>query len=158
MCVSHSNGIIVVQSGGRTSRETEVLKEKVVAHGRLIHRMGNVTLVSKNPFSLNLLPLSGAVWWYVDNHSICSYLVVTMTRNTIIHDTTYLLRAVVTQRNIHMGWRIPGPCLLEVSHGIMYKLCMGQCPLVRGHCGLSGEVEDCKQAWLVVLAINILKH
>ena len=28
MCVSHSNGIIVVQSGGRTSRETEVLKKK----------------------------------------------------------------------------------------------------------------------------------
>ena len=37
-----------------------------------IYRMGKVVLVSKKPFSLNLLPLCGPVWWYVDNHGICS--------------------------------------------------------------------------------------
>ena len=84
-----------------------------------------MVVVSKNPFSLNLLPLSRALWWYVDNIASVPCLVVTMTRNTIAYDTIYLLTVAATQRNIHMDWRTLGPCLLEVSHGIMYKLCMG---------------------------------
>ena len=76
MCVCHSNGISVFfQSGGGTSctAETEVAKEeKVLAWGTKIHRPGEVVLVSKtHVFSLNLLPLSGAVWLYGGNHSIC---------------------------------------------------------------------------------------
>ena len=34
----------------------------MVACGMEKQRMGEVALVSKNPFGLNLLPLSGAVW------------------------------------------------------------------------------------------------
>ena len=33
MCVSHSNGIIVVQSGGWTTREIKAPQEEMVAHG-----------------------------------------------------------------------------------------------------------------------------
>ena len=48
------------------------MPEKTLAHGQKIHRPGQMAVVSKNPFfSFNLLPLSGAVWWNVDNHSIC---------------------------------------------------------------------------------------
>ena len=61
-----------------------------------------------------------------------------------------------------MGQRTLGPCLLEVSHGIMYKLLRGAAtvPLVSSTVDCSGEVEDFRQAyaWLPVLATNILKH
>ena len=43
-----------------------------MACGAEVHRQREVVLVSKTHiFSLNLLPLSGAVWLYGGNHSIC---------------------------------------------------------------------------------------
>ena len=44
--------------------KAEVVKEKeMLACGTKVHRLGEVVLVSKTHiFSLNLLPLSGAVW------------------------------------------------------------------------------------------------
>ena len=75
MCVPLSNGINVFQSGGGTLciAEAKVVKEEeMLACGTTVHRPGEVALVSKTYiFSLNLLPLSGVVWLYGDNHSIC---------------------------------------------------------------------------------------
>ena len=72
MCVSHSNGIIVAQSGGGTPRETKALKKKTLACGLQIYGVGEVAIVRKlHIFSLNLLPLSRTVLLYGDNHSIC---------------------------------------------------------------------------------------
>ena len=91
-----------------------------------------------------------------------SCLAVTMIGNCTSFNTIFPQTALWTQRNILTGWRILGPCLLEVSHGIMYKLLRRAVtvPLVRGTVDCSGEVEDCRQActWLVVLATNMLKH
>ena len=50
MCVSHSNGVIAVQSGGRTAGEAKALQEETVACGTEKHRIGEMALVSKNPF------------------------------------------------------------------------------------------------------------
>ena len=74
MCVSCSNGIIVFQSGGGTPGNAEVAKaeKETLAFGPKVYGAGEVALVSKTHiFSLNLLPLSGTVWLYGDNHSVC---------------------------------------------------------------------------------------
>ena len=90
-----------------------------------------------------------------------SYLAVTMVGNCTSFDTIFPQTSLQTWRNILMAWRTLGPCLLEVSHGIMYKLLSrtATVPLVKGTVGCSGEVEDHRQpcVWLVVLATNILK-
>ena len=77
-----------------------------------------------------------------------SCLAVTMVRNCTSFTTIYPETVLWTQKNILMGQRILGPCLLEVSHGIMHKLLRGAAtvPFVRGTVDCSGEVEDCRQA------------
>ena len=71
--MSHSNGINVFQSGGGTPGIAKVAKEEeMLACGAKVHGLGEAVLVIKTHiFSLNLLPLSGAVWLYGDNHSVC---------------------------------------------------------------------------------------
>ena len=77
-----------------------------------------------------------------------SCLAVNMIRSCIDIAASYLQTVLQTQRNILMVWRILEPCLLEVSHGIMYKLLRGAAtvPLVRGTVDCSGEVEDHRQS------------
>ena len=65
---------LLFQSGGGTPGNSEAVKEEkeTLACGPKVHGAEEVVLVSKTHiFSLNLLPLSGTVWWYGDNHSIC---------------------------------------------------------------------------------------
>ena len=64
MCMSHSNGNDVFQSGGGATLATKAAKKKtMVAGGPKIHQPREVVLVSKTHiFSLNLLPLNGEVW------------------------------------------------------------------------------------------------
>ena len=50
VCVSHSNGIIVIQSGGRASSEEEKEEKEAMAHGDKIHWAGEVALVNKNMY------------------------------------------------------------------------------------------------------------
>ena len=142
LCVYHSNGISVFQSGGGTSiaTKTKVAKEKVLACGKEVNRLGEVALVSKNPFSLNLFPLSGTVCLYVDNQSIsplpCSnydkkyhkwHLYVPI--DSSLHPEEHPYGAEDSP------WCYPP----EVSHGVMYKLLMGgsNSALGKGYCGLS---------------------
>lgn len=56
MCMSHSNGINVFQSGGGATCTTEVAEEEEMslACGMQVHRTGEVALVSKiHIFRLN---------------------------------------------------------------------------------------------------------
>ena len=75
MCMSHSKGIDVFQSGGGATCTAKGVEEEkmMLACGMQVHRLGEVALVSKTHiFSLNLLPLSRRVCLCGDNHSICS--------------------------------------------------------------------------------------
>ena len=75
MCISHSNGIDVFQSGGGATCTAKVAEEEktMLACGMQVHRLGEVALVRKtHTFSLNLLPLTGVMWLCGDNHSFCS--------------------------------------------------------------------------------------
>ena len=73
MHVSHSNGISVfpVRKRKRNNRNKNA-RENVGPWPKNPWARAN-GISEKNPFflSLNLLPLSGAVWWNVDNHSVC---------------------------------------------------------------------------------------
>ena len=77
VCVSCSNGIIVFLVRRRNIRQCQGSKrgKETLACGSKVHGVGEVVLVSKTHiYSLNLLPLSGTVWLYGDNHSICPML------------------------------------------------------------------------------------
>ena len=69
-----------------------------------------------------------------------SYWVVTTIRNNIGLDIMCLQKVVHIWRIIPMGQKTPGPCLLEVSHGIRYKLLRvgSSSALGKGYCGLFG--------------------
>ena len=67
-----------------------------------------------------------------------SCLAVTMIEKCTDVNSTFPQTALQTLRNILMAQKTWGPCLIKVSHGIMYKLFKGAAtvPLVRGTVGL----------------------
>ena len=122
MCVSHSNGIIVFQSGGGTSGSAEAVKEEkeMLACGPKAHGAGEVVLVSKTYiFSLNLLPLSGTVCCMGKIIASVPCLVVTMTRSTTSGACMCQQIVAQTQKNTPMGPKTTGLCYHEVSHGVI---------------------------------------
>ena len=116
-------------------------KEEMLACGMEVHRLGEVELVSKTHiFSLNLLPLIGAVWLYGDNQSICPLPCSNYDRECYKQCLyMFLPTAAWTWKSILMGLKTHWHYHHEVSHGVMYKLLMGcsDSALGKGYCGLS---------------------
>ena len=91
-----------------------------------------------------------------------SCLAATMTKSTTGSGTGCPLIHHWTQRSTLMGQMTLGPCPLEVSLGIKYKLLRvgSNSVLGKGALWTVQGVEDHRQAcaWSVVLATNALKH
>ena len=153
------------QSGGGRKTTAAQGEKEMMAGGQKIHWSGQVALVTKiqNVF---VWVFCFTLEWMCGCYEIImvfvSCLAVTMIEKCTDIDSTFPQTVLWTLRNILMARRTQRPCLIEVSHGIMYKLFKRATtmPVVRGTVICSGEVEDCRQgcAWLVVLATNILKH
>ena len=111
--------------------------------------VGEVVVVSKTHiFSLNLLPLSGAVWLYGDNHSVCPLLCSNYDKEYYKWHLYVPTDSSPDPEKHPYGAEDPRLFHHEVRHGVINKLLMGgsNSALVRGPVGCSGEVKDCKQA------------